>query len=167
MTTRYVPFTLGQFTEVMDGIGFATIDIEGTEEYVFERQVERRIKNGEGPEAKPDMRCTYPFSVRILSTVDKRTNETREKDSDAIRLLLVSQKTNRPIKIERRVFRTKSAFPNTIERARELFKFCVNNLCARCKQGVMVRRKGRQGEFYGCSAYPECKHTKEASDVSS
>lgn len=29
--------------------------------------------------------------------------------------------------------------------------------CPSCKQGVLMRRKGKKGHFWGCSAYPECK----------
>lgn len=31
--------------------------------------------------------------------------------------------------------------------------------CPQCKTGKMVLRKGTYGEFFGCSAYPKCKHT--------
>lgn len=32
-------------------------------------------------------------------------------------------------------------------------------LCAKC-QSPMVRRKGKYGMFWGCSAYPACRHTE-------
>lgn len=32
-------------------------------------------------------------------------------------------------------------------------------ICPRCKSGVMVKRKGRNGEFWGCSNYPNCTMT--------
>jgi DNA topoisomerase-1 len=31
--------------------------------------------------------------------------------------------------------------------------------CAGCGEGKMVKRGGRNGDFYGCSRYPKCKHT--------
>ena len=31
--------------------------------------------------------------------------------------------------------------------------------CPRCKKGVMVKRTGKNGEFWGCSNYPSCKMT--------
>lgn len=34
-------------------------------------------------------------------------------------------------------------------------------LCPSCKKGRLVLRKGAKGEFYGCSNYPNCKHTEE------
>ena len=31
-------------------------------------------------------------------------------------------------------------------------------ICSDCGK-EMVKRKGKRGEFYGCSSYPECTHT--------
>ena len=31
--------------------------------------------------------------------------------------------------------------------------------CPTCQKGVLTRRKGKKGFFWGCSAYPECKTT--------
>jgi DNA topoisomerase-1 len=30
--------------------------------------------------------------------------------------------------------------------------------CPKCKKGEMLERSGRYGKFYGCSAYPKCRH---------
>jgi hypothetical protein len=35
-----------------------------------------------------------------------------------------------------------------------------NNICPRCGKNL-VYRKGKYGDFYGCSGYPECKFTKK------
>ena len=32
-------------------------------------------------------------------------------------------------------------------------------MCPRCKVGFMVKRNGKNGEFWGCSNYPECRMT--------
>ena len=32
-------------------------------------------------------------------------------------------------------------------------------LCPRCKTGIMVKRNGKNGEFWGCSNYPNCRMT--------
>lgn len=32
-------------------------------------------------------------------------------------------------------------------------------ICPRCKSGVMVKRNGKNGEFWGCSNYPNCRMT--------
>ena len=36
--------------------------------------------------------------------------------------------------------------------------------CPRCKTGVMVKREGKNGIFWGCSNYPRCKMTAEDKD---
>ena len=30
-------------------------------------------------------------------------------------------------------------------------------ICPRCGRGIMVKRNGRNGEFWGCSNYPSCR----------
>lgn len=35
------------------------------------------------------------------------------------------------------------------------------NICPKCG-GVLMRRKGRFGEFWGCSSYPRCRYTRNA-----
>jgi ssDNA-binding Zn-finger/Zn-ribbon topoisomerase 1 len=32
--------------------------------------------------------------------------------------------------------------------------------CPKCKDGKLLERKGSKGVFYGCSNYPDCKHTE-------
>ncbi len=34
-----------------------------------------------------------------------------------------------------------------------------NYPCPRCKTGVMVKRSGKNGEFWGCSNFPNCRMT--------
>ena len=34
-------------------------------------------------------------------------------------------------------------------------------LCPACGRGVMMRRKGKHGAFWGCSAYPQCRMTAD------
>jgi DNA helicase-4 len=36
----------------------------------------------------------------------------------------------------------------------------ANELCPSCGTGFLVRRRGRFGHFMGCSAYPQCRHTR-------
>lgn len=37
-------------------------------------------------------------------------------------------------------------------------------ICPRCKKGAMVKRNGKNGEFWGCSNYPRCKMTAQDKD---
>ncbi len=36
--------------------------------------------------------------------------------------------------------------------------------CPRCKTGVMIKRNGKNGEFWGCSNYPKCRATFDDKD---
>lgn len=36
--------------------------------------------------------------------------------------------------------------------------------CPRCQKGIMIKRKGKHGEFWGCSNYPTCKMTCDDKD---
>ena len=36
----------------------------------------------------------------------------------------------------------------------------AKNICPQCKRGLLVLRNGKNGSFYGCSNYPNCKFTK-------
>ena len=38
------------------------------------------------------------------------------------------------------------------------------NVCPRCKQGVLLQRKGKHGVFWGCSNYPKCRMTTDDKD---
>ncbi|MDY3974296.1 MAG: DNA topoisomerase 3 [Veillonella caviae] len=38
--------------------------------------------------------------------------------------------------------------------------------CPKCGKGVLQKRRGKFGEFYGCSNFPACRHTKPVGGVS-
>lgn len=33
-----------------------------------------------------------------------------------------------------------------------------DRMCPKCKRGVIERKTGRYGVFYGCSAFPKCRY---------
>jgi ssDNA-binding Zn-finger/Zn-ribbon topoisomerase 1 len=47
-----------------------------------------------------------------------------------------------------------------IENVRERQKNIKRGICPRCS-GVLVLRKGKYGDFWGCSNYPKCKFIKK------
>lgn len=155
MNERYVGFTISQFSDLMKACGFERNDQADCFEAIFERKV--TLKSGK----------EYPCKVRIYSTVDIRTGETRDNGKDAIRLQLINDAGEYMVGAESRVYRTKNAFDNTLARARELFKVVVNNQCKVCANnnrfGVMVERSGKNGPFKSCSNFRanNCKNTEE------
>ena len=106
----------------------------------------------------------FRYSIRIYSSIDRRTNTTRDSGQDAIRVTLYDLFKERPVKVEKRVNRTQNALSNMRERAREMWQYVStrNNICPTC-QSLLVKRtaKRTKKQFLGCSNYPECKHTQD------
>jgi len=45
------------------------------------------------------------------------------------------------------------------ESAKTFVKEAIKNPCPKCDEGQMMRRKGTNGFFWGCSNYPTCEHS--------
>lgn len=161
MAQRYVPISREQFTNRMKEAGFQEVQLPGCLEVVFERQVVRQPKAGCGcmSPVGGDVPKHYPYKVRVFSTIDVRSDDSRECGTDAVRVLLVSTTTGKPLAVERKVLRTKSCLDNTLERCRELWRWVLDPK-HHCKcGGLLVERTGKFGDFLGCSNYPLCKAT--------
>jgi len=153
---RYVEISEADMTDLMEvQMGFAKIELSGTTEIVWQRQVE--TKSGE----------KFPYAVRVYSSIAYGTS--RGCGEDAIRVVLINLDTGRPIKLQptkgkagKRIYRTKSAMPNLRTRCRELFAYVINpgHHCPDC-DSLMATRKGGYGEFLGCTNYPDCRGTRK------
>tara|TARA_R100000008_G_C3559081_1_gene155004 strand:+ start:526 stop:1041 length:516 start_codon:yes stop_codon:yes gene_type:complete len=166
----YVEFTFDQAQKVLvDEMGFKCINDVAPEsegfginanEYVFERVIKHENPEDFMKALKGD---DFRYSIRIFSSVDRRTKKTREIGSDAIRVTLYDLKKDRPVKAERRVNRTVNAFSNMKERARELWKYVADgeHICPKC-ESLLVKRTAKRSkkDFMGCSSYPACTHTQ-------
>lgn len=125
------------FTEAMGKIGFALISLPNVFELVFERRFEETR-----------------FSIRVYSSVSAHSGMTREKGSDAIRVMIhdYDLDVDAPISV---VKRTQNALTNLVVRCREAF---VWKNAHKCKCGaIMAVRDGKRGKFLGCSAFPKTK----------
>jgi ssDNA-binding Zn-finger/Zn-ribbon topoisomerase 1 len=38
----------------------------------------------------------------------------------------------------------------------------LTDACPECRNGTLVKRIGKFGEFVGCSTYPSCNYTRKA-----
>jgi len=102
------------------------------------------------------------FIMRVYSSLDKRTGRARDKGTDAIRLVVLDDETERPVLKEKRTNRIqtwcknlRSKIENIGNRRDELV------FCSRCDSVMVIRKNKSSGnEFYGCSSYPDCKNTE-------
>lgn len=168
--SKYVTVTEADMRSMMEGeCGFEQIRLNGTYEIVFQRQVES--KQGR----------KFPYAVRVYSSVANGT--TRDVGEDAIRVVLINTVTDRPVKImgEGRKGGKKSKAGSRInrtaptgipteervagllgrlrDRCRDYFYHIVANPCPKC-HGALSLRHGGGNDFYGCTNFPECKHTQ-------
>lgn len=145
--SRYRPFDYATFAGWMQEIGFTETALPGTWEYVWQRPVTCRLSNGR-------------YAVRIYSSVSKLNGVSRESGGDAIRVILMDTTRDKPV-LNYQVNRTENAHSNAVKRAREAYGYVSQDANHHCTcGGLMVVRKGANGQFWGCSSYPDCKKTR-------
>lgn len=138
----YTQITYQEFQQIMTEQGFKENGFNIAGEYVFDKHVEY---NG------------VWFYIRVYSSVDKRTNKTRDVGTDAIRVILLTEdgKTLRGNKWVNRVETWKENLQKRLDNW-----INVTELCPQC--GFPLRnRQGKYGAFIGCSMFPKCGYTKK------
>lgn len=115
-------------------------------EHVYKMQ----IKNG----------SVKRVAILIRSSV-KADGYAAETDQDSIRLWLVS-KTNDSLgkKVDAYTKRTPGWQDRMQEKLRTLYARGLKMVnCPDCETGVLLKRNGKYGKFYGCSNFPACRYT--------
>jgi len=101
------------------------------------------------------------FTLRVYSSLDKRTGEARDKGSDAIRTVVLHTKSGNPVLSKKRT--------NRIQTWKKNLKKKINSIenqksevvmCSECGNPMVIRTSGDGDKFYGCSAYPDCENTE-------
>jgi hypothetical protein len=141
-------FTKDKFEEVLDDTGcfFNIVNYDWANEYIYENESE----NGR-------------FSIRVYSSIDKRTDKAREKGSDAIRVTVIDNESDRPVMKEKRVNRIKT-WPKNLQKRIDKVRNSKGDLtfCCECGSLMVVRKRKKDGgKFWGCTSYPECKNGKD------
>ena len=163
--SKYVEIGLDEFRNVIETeMGFKCVnggnDGGMAKEYIYERIVQHNNEDDFMSALRGDK---FRYSIRIFSSIDKRTNVTRDTGQDAIRVTLYDMEKGRPVRVEKRVHRTKNALINMRQRAREMWQYVADkkNTCPKCKS-LLVKRTAKRTKknFMGCSKFPECKHTQ-------
>lgn len=165
MTKRYTPISIEKFEKFL-GVGdngkpepnadwnknwkFWHLDLQGVFEHTYGMIVAPNI------------------TLRIFSSIDINTGESRPEGEDAIRCTLFWKNPAsgeiKAIGSTKKVLRMQNWRTNLRKRIEGWEKMIGPN-CPDC-QSPMVRRKNRQNknEFYGCVNYPNCRGTSSINE---
>jgi len=75
---------------------------------------------------------------------------------------LLDTQHGKPVVESWNVHRTLNAHDNVVRRARDAWGYVTQHKEHHCSCGsIMIARKARGKSFLGCSAFPECKQTRQ------
>jgi len=137
MAAQYVTITKAEMHDVLTARGYQVLTTTNALEYVYVKVIEG-------------------YTVLVNTSVDIRTNRSREVGSDAIRVIVLDSNKN-VINGEKRVNRSEGwaiRLNARLDNWKDGIVFCDN--CGR----PMKERKGKYGKFLGCTAYPVCTYTQ-------
>lgn len=104
------------------------------------------------------------FLMRIWSSIDKSTDQARDKDKDAIRLAVLWTETMEPVLTEKRTNRIGTWKKNLLKKINNIQKRQEElQICSECNSVMVIREVESRNKFYGCSSYPECRNTESIS----
>lgn len=112
------------------------------------------------------IRVNERVSILIRSSIEK-DGYAADTGENSIRLWLVNSTDNKPLakSVDAYTQRVIGWEARLKEKIREVYNTGVSMVnCPKCS-GVMIERKGAYGKFYGCSNYPNCKHTMKSLPV--
>jgi ssDNA-binding Zn-finger/Zn-ribbon topoisomerase 1 len=106
-----------------------------------------------------------PIIVVVRSSVGK-DGRAADSGNDSIRLYLAHSKTGKPLakKVDAWTQRTSGWQDRMIKKIRVLYQKGMSMVsCPQCG-GVLLKKSGRYGTFWGCSNYPRCRYTANSLD---
>jgi superfamily II helicase len=95
-------------------------------------------------------------NIRIYSSIDI-SGGSRELGEDAIRCILIDNKSNKPIDKAKRTHRMSNWKERLQEKIDDLKKETKDLKSCQTCGSIMVLRDGPKSQFYGCLSYPQCK----------
>lgn len=146
--------------------GKETVNIHKSE---FEKALEETGLDFEEVDYRWADECIYEasssgglFSIRVYSTIDQSTNESRGSGEDSIKVNVVHNETNQPLFTVTRTYRIKTWKKNLHKKIKEIIeKKSEIKKCDNCGSIMVVRENNDSGnKFLGCTSYPDCKNTK-------
>lgn len=109
----------------------------------------------ENPDCPTTVICsslpTMTEGIKVISK-DKPAVFTEEKQQEIYNYILSNQHLGKEARIEH-----KEKIKEIKKEQEDLKK---QNICPYCKTSLILR-KGKYGDFYGCSNYPKCKYTQK------
>lgn len=146
---RYINITRSEFEDALADVGdFERVDYDWTQEHVYEMTI-RNV-----------------FILRVYSSVDKRSDDTRSCGADAIRVVLLYDKPGEdagvePLAKQPHTKRMPNWVANLTPKVESLMSNVPANIhgCSECGSMMVIRTNGSTGEdFYSCL---NCSHTED------
>jgi len=97
------------------------------------------------------------MSIWVYSTIDKNTGISREKGSDAIRVVLMYD-DRKIVETAPKTLRTTNWDDNVRAKMDELIEMITDYVDPSGHPLIKKPKKDGKGSFYGCALYPECKY---------
>ena len=98
--------------------------------------------------------------IRIYSTLTEEYG-VRGKGNDAIRVVCVSGLDD-IFYNTKRVHRTQNWRKSILNRIDTIYEEMPQpKVCTECDDGILLPKKGKFGDFLGCSNYPNCRNTQQ------
>lgn len=159
---------LGSDTEVKNGSKKRYVEITEEEMREFFRDRPESWQEAGHPSKELVME-THDFApdnddlvLYCFTTIDERSDKSRKKGADAIRLVAWFDRAGGgPIGGRKKTLRIKTWKKNLSEKTESLMDQGkdAGQICKRCSS-IMVRREGEYGEFLGCINFPDCDVTE-------
>lgn len=120
-------------------------------------------------ELMPDDTPINPIVVFVKGNISYIQSEYVYSLFDLIKKLKMQSAVQLPLEEQKNIYKILlSHNQNCTDKSREHIEMIKrnqrdisNHICPRCK-GTLVLRKGKNGDFLGCSNYPKCRFTKKS-----
>jgi len=142
-----VKITKEEFENVLDEtpLDFEEIDYPWASECIYEAE----SSNGK-------------FSVRVYSTIEQRSMDSRNTGEDSIKTQVVHNGSGRPLFSTSRTYRVPTWPKNLKSKIQELINSRDKlRTCKECGSVMVIRENKSTGDkFFGCTMYPDCRNTR-------
>lgn len=100
--------------------------------------------------------------LRIFSSIDVRSKVSRDRGTDAIRLVLINKEFDVPVIRSQKTLRMANWREHLSRKINYVLGYIeyFDRACSYCNSPLFLR-KGVNGDFWGCSKYPECNYTDD------